>query len=119
MSHKLKCVERVEWADNPDRGPTVLLPPNNQTTKKMSRQTEKQLLELGMWHEEHRRNCTDPHKRMEFCMRAINEILYVMAGLAEDIQRLENRKRANGGILLPGMYGYSTEITRLREGLDS
>ena len=85
----------------------------------MSLPTEKQLLDLGMWHEEHRRNCTDPEKRMEFCMRAINEILYFLASVVEDVQRLENRKRANGGILLPGMYGYSTEITRLREAEDA
>lgn len=81
----------------------------------MSRRTEKQLLELGLWHEENRRNCTDPIKRMEFCMRAVNEILFYLASVAEDIQALENRKRINGGILLPGAYNYSSEITRIRE----
>lgn len=81
----------------------------------MSRRTEKQLLDLGLWHEEHRSNCTDPAMRMEFCMRAVNEILFYLASVAEDIQHLEGRKRVNGGILLPGMYNYSSEITRLRE----
>ena len=85
----------------------------------MSQPTEKHLLELGMWHEEHRRNCTDPHKRMEFCMRAINELLYFMADIVEDIQRLEGRRAPHNGILLPGMYGYSREITRMREADES
>lgn len=81
----------------------------------MSRETEKRLLDVGMWFEEHRRNCTDPEKRMEFCMRGIEHILWLLSYYTEDIQELENRKRANGGVLMPGMYNFNSIISEWRE----
>ena len=82
----------------------------------MSRETEKKLLDVGLWFEHNRRNTLDPVQRMDFCMRALEHIIWLTSYVVEDIKRLEGYKERDVKIILPFGANYEPAIDELRLG---
>lgn len=87
----------------------------------MSRDTEKKLLDIGIWFEENRRSLEsskDPKQTAEFCLRMCEHMLWALSYVVEDVRRVEGRQRAPE-LILPLRYRYPEAISRMREGDDA
>lgn len=64
----------------------------------MSKQLDKELLEIAEWYTYHKGSGMDIDKKLEFLTKSIDFLLWALAKTAEDIQNLEGRRR-NGQMM--------------------
>lgn len=76
----------------------------------MSRQTDQKLEELARWYYEHKTlvEAYDLVKRVEFLETVIHNLLYLQTFVAEDIQKIENRKH----VWVPNGMRVTGDMTR-------
>lgn len=70
----------------------------------MSRELEQEALDVAKWWTYHKDECSDVAKRVDFQMRAIDHLLWLLGRAVQDIKNLEAGYRlpaASSNILLP------------------
>lgn len=55
----------------------------------MSKQTEKELLDVALWYHHHKNDDMPIDQKLQFLTKAIDHILWVLAGSIGDIQKIE------------------------------
>lgn len=58
----------------------------------MSRELDQEVVEIGKWFAYHKREATDPDKRLEFLEKTCENLIWALARAVKDIQVLEGRR---------------------------
>ena len=67
----------------------------------MSAESEAKLRDIVIWFKEHQKEASDIEKRLELQERVIDNLIWYLSYLVEDIQRLEHRHPSQTSIVLP------------------
>jgi len=59
----------------------------------MSKKTEQELVDVATWFHYHKGDNMDIDKKLEFMTRAMDQMLWVLAGAIGDIQKIEQGRR--------------------------
>lgn len=68
----------------------------------MSKKTEQELLDLATWYHKNKNNEMSIEMRLKFLTRAVDVLIWVVAGNTGDIQKIEHR--GNQRIIFPRDY---------------
>lgn len=67
----------------------------------MSLKRLQELKDLAIWYAQHINDTDDPKLNVQFLKKALDNIMWIMAGMMEDIHKMEGRKTDRSSIIVP------------------